>query len=68
MNEVLSTSSTSVPSQGQLMLEWTGEGQPQEFRQKMVLEGSAGPKSLHIRYQPSASKCAIINYLTINYI
>ena len=56
MNEVLSSSSASVPSHGQLLLEWVGEGQPKEFTGLMKLEGSEGPKSLHIRYPPLSTK------------
>ena len=61
MNEVLSSSSTSVPSHGQLLLEWVGEGRPEDISQKLILEGSEGPKWLRIRYPPlpSASRLSV---------
>ena len=60
MNEVLSFSSASLPSHGQLLLEWVGEGQPGVFSELVKLEGSVESKSLRIRYPPLSTQGMLI--------
>lgn len=53
--------SFTEPASCQIKFEWTGTREPKPLSQKLIMEGSIGPKWFSVEYPPppSASECIV---------